>query len=76
MSVSGTYPENRVVAAPIAVNMIFPLQRIAENQTAQTLVFHGERTTWISPVSLKELLELKAKYPQATLVVGNTSVGM
>uniref|UniRef100_A0A7M4ERC2 Aldehyde oxidase-like n=1 Tax=Crocodylus porosus TaxID=8502 RepID=A0A7M4ERC2_CROPO len=39
----------------------------------RTLVFHGERTTWISPVSLKELLELKAKYPKAPLVVGNTS---
>ncbi|XP_066474787.1 aldehyde oxidase 1-like [Tiliqua scincoides] len=57
--------------------LIFPpeLMRMAENQTAQTLVFHGERTTWISPVNLKELLELKAKYPQAPLVVGNTSVG-
>ncbi|KAJ6665273.1 hypothetical protein lerEdw1_004322 [Lerista edwardsae] len=57
--------------------LIFPpeLMRMAENQTAQTLIFHGERTTWISPVNLKELLELKAKYPQATLVVGNTSVG-
>lgn len=28
------------------------------------------------PPSLKELLNLKAKYPKAPLVVGNTSVGM
>ncbi|XP_060113080.1 aldehyde oxidase-like [Heteronotia binoei] len=57
--------------------LIFPpeLMRKAECQTAQTLVFHGERTTWISPVNLRELLELKAKYPLAPLVVGNTCVG-
>ncbi|XP_077174886.1 aldehyde oxidase 1-like isoform X2 [Paroedura picta] len=56
---------------------IFPpeLMRMAECQTAQTLVFRGERTTWISPVDLKELLELKAKYPLAPLIVGNTCVG-
>uniref|UniRef100_A0A8C8SZG8 Aldehyde oxidase 1 n=1 Tax=Pelusios castaneus TaxID=367368 RepID=A0A8C8SZG8_9SAUR len=57
---------------------IFPpeLMRMAENEPKRTLVFHGERTTWISPTSLKELLELKAKYPKAPLVVGNTSVGI
>ncbi|KAM9123112.1 aldehyde oxidase 1-like isoform 2-T3 [Pangshura tecta] len=56
---------------------IFPpeLMTMAENQPRRTLVFQGERTTWISPASLKELLELKAKYPKAPLVVGNTSVG-
>ncbi|XP_053900314.1 aldehyde oxidase 1-like isoform X1 [Malaclemys terrapin pileata] len=56
---------------------IFPpeLMTMAENQPKRTLVFQGERTTWISPASLKELLELKAKYPKAPLVVGNTSVG-
>ncbi|XP_042301120.1 aldehyde oxidase isoform X3 [Sceloporus undulatus] len=57
--------------------LIFPpeLIKMAENETRQTLTFHGERTTWISPVNLNELLELKAKYPQAPLVVGNTCVG-
>ncbi|XP_053140097.1 aldehyde oxidase isoform X2 [Hemicordylus capensis] len=57
--------------------LIFPpeLMRMAENQTARTLIFHGERTRWISPVNRKELLELKAKYPQAPLVVGNTGLG-
>ncbi|KAG6938992.1 aldehyde oxidase 2 [Chelydra serpentina] len=56
---------------------IFPpeLMTMTENQPKRTLVFQGERTTWISPASLKELLELKAKYPKAPLVVGNTSVG-
>lgn len=49
---------------------------MAENQPKRTLVFHGERMTWISPVSLDELVDLKAAHPKAPLVVGNTSVGM
>ncbi|NWQ87018.1 AOXB oxidase, partial [Burhinus bistriatus] len=57
---------------------IFPpeLMRMAQEQQRRTLIFRGKRTTWISPTSLKELLELKAKYPKAPLVVGNTSVGL
>lgn len=49
---------------------------MAENQPKRTLFFHGERMTWISPVNLDELLDLKAAYPKAPLVVGNTNVGM
>uniref|UniRef100_A0A672VA96 Aldehyde oxidase 1 n=1 Tax=Strigops habroptila TaxID=2489341 RepID=A0A672VA96_STRHB len=48
---------------------------MAENQPKRTLFFHGERMTWISPVSLDELLDLKAAHPKAPLVVGNTGVG-
>uniref|UniRef100_A0A8C3YBD2 Aldehyde oxidase 1 n=1 Tax=Catharus ustulatus TaxID=91951 RepID=A0A8C3YBD2_CATUS len=57
--------------------LIFPpeLMRMAENQPKRTLVFCGERVTWISPVSLDELMDLKAAHPKAPLVVGNTSVG-
>uniref|UniRef100_A0A672VB01 Aldehyde oxidase 1 n=1 Tax=Strigops habroptila TaxID=2489341 RepID=A0A672VB01_STRHB len=57
--------------------LIFPpeLMRMAENQPKRTLFFHGERMTWISPVSLDELLDLKAAHPKAPLVVGNTGVG-
>ncbi|XP_015270433.1 PREDICTED: aldehyde oxidase 3-like, partial [Gekko japonicus] len=57
---------------------IFPpeLMRIAEESKRRTLVFNGERSTWISPVTLQELLGLKAKYPMAPLVVGNTSIGL
>lgn len=49
---------------------------MAENQPKRTLVFHGERIMWISPVSLDELQDLKAAHPEAPLVVGNTGVGM
>nr|XP_025960944.1 aldehyde oxidase isoform X4 [Dromaius novaehollandiae] len=57
--------------------LIFPpeLMRMAESQPKRTLVFRGERMTWISPVSLDELLDLKATHPKAPLVVGNTNVG-
>ncbi|KFP71281.1 Aldehyde oxidase, partial [Acanthisitta chloris] len=57
---------------------IFPpeLMRMAQEQKRTTLIFRGKRTTWISPHSLKELLELKAKYPKAPVVLGNTSVGL
>ncbi|XP_031409921.1 aldehyde oxidase 2-like isoform X1 [Meleagris gallopavo] len=57
---------------------IFPpeLMRMAQEQQKKTLTFCSKRTTWISPSSLKELLELKAKYPKAPLVVGNTSLGL
>lgn len=57
--------------------LIFPpeLMRIAEKQPPKTRVFYGERVTWISPVTLKELVEAKFKYPQAPIVMGYTSVG-
>lgn len=49
---------------------------MAEKQPQRTRIFGGDRMTWISPVTLKELLEAKVKYPQAPVVMGNTSVGM
>ncbi|XP_057601489.1 aldehyde oxidase 1 isoform X2 [Hippopotamus amphibius kiboko] len=57
--------------------LIFPPELItmAEKQPQRTRSFAGDRMTWISPVTLKELLEAKVKYPQAPVVMGNTSVG-
>lgn len=48
---------------------------MAEKPEKQTLIFRGERVTWISPGTLKDLLELKAKHPEAPLISGNTSLG-
>uniref|UniRef100_A0A671SPA3 Aldehyde oxidase 6 n=1 Tax=Sinocyclocheilus anshuiensis TaxID=1608454 RepID=A0A671SPA3_9TELE len=45
-----------------------------KDQTTQR--FCGERMTWINPGSLDELLQLKADYPQAPLVLGNTNIGL
>uniref|UniRef100_A0A4W4HGA0 xanthine dehydrogenase n=1 Tax=Electrophorus electricus TaxID=8005 RepID=A0A4W4HGA0_ELEEL len=51
--------------------IIFP----PELMPLRELRFIGERMQWIQPSSLKELLQLKAEYPAAKLVVGNTEVG-
>ena len=48
---------------------------MAEEIKGRHLVFNGQRTTWFAPASLPELLQLKATYPEAPLVVGNTNVG-
>ncbi|XP_018426965.1 PREDICTED: aldehyde oxidase-like, partial [Nanorana parkeri] len=57
--------------------LIFPpeLIQMSEKQNPQTLVFQGEKVKWITVFNLEELLDLKCKYPQAPLVVGNTGIG-
>ncbi|XP_069343758.1 aldehyde oxidase 2 [Eulemur rufifrons] len=57
--------------------LVFPpeLLRMAQNPEKRTLTFYGERVTWISPGTLKDLLELKVKHPKAPLILGNTSLG-
>ncbi|XP_072912174.1 xanthine dehydrogenase/oxidase isoform X2 [Hemitrygon akajei] len=55
---------------------IFPPELALNKSPQRTLVFRGERVTWIQPTTLSELLALKAKHPEARLVVGNTEVGI
>ncbi|XP_051880287.1 xanthine dehydrogenase/oxidase-like [Pristis pectinata] len=55
---------------------IFPPELALSEYPRRTLVFRGDRVTWIQPTTLNELLALKAKYPEARLVVGNTEVGI
>lgn len=57
--------------------LIFPPELIlmAETETQKTQTFRGERITWVSPVSLEELVQLKTRHPQAPLVMGNTNIG-
>ncbi|KAM4601996.1 aldehyde oxidase 6 isoform 2-T2 [Polymixia lowei] len=57
--------------------LIFPPELIlmAEKQPQHMQTFQGERMTWMSPVSLEELVQLKASHPRAPLVLGNTSIG-
>ncbi|XP_006862100.1 PREDICTED: aldehyde oxidase-like [Chrysochloris asiatica] len=56
---------------------IFPpeLIRMAEDPNKRRLTFQGKRNTWIIPASLDDVLELKANFPKAPLVMGNTVVG-
>uniref|UniRef100_A0AAR2K435 FAD-binding PCMH-type domain-containing protein n=1 Tax=Pygocentrus nattereri TaxID=42514 RepID=A0AAR2K435_PYGNA len=51
-------------------------QRMAELEERATQTFRGERMTWISPISLDELLQLKSQHPQAPVVMGNTNLGL
>ncbi|XP_045916381.1 aldehyde oxidase 6 isoform X2 [Micropterus dolomieu] len=57
--------------------LIFPPELILMAETAkpQTLTFHGERMSWVSPASLDELVQLKTSNPKAPLVMGNTNIG-
>lgn len=48
---------------------------MAEASNPQTLTFHGQRMSWVSPTTLDELVQLKMSNPKAPLVIGNTSVG-
>uniref|UniRef100_A0A4W2IR68 aldehyde oxidase n=1 Tax=Bos indicus x Bos taurus TaxID=30522 RepID=A0A4W2IR68_BOBOX len=56
---------------------IFPpeLIRMAEDPNKRRLTFRGKRTTWITPVKLNDLLELKTSFPEAPIIMGNTAVG-
>ena len=42
---------------------------------SEELVYRGERVTWYRPTTLNSLLDLKAKYCDAKLVIGNTEIG-
>lgn len=46
-----------------------------DDQKRRTLVLQGDKSTWITPSCLTELLHLKSRYPLAPLVVGNTFIG-
>ncbi|XP_072274824.1 aldehyde oxidase 2-like [Pyxicephalus adspersus] len=48
---------------------------MTEEQRRRTLVLQGDKSKWITPSCLTELLQLKSLYPYAPLVVGNTFVG-
>uniref|UniRef100_A0AAQ4RDC3 Aldehyde oxidase 6 n=1 Tax=Gasterosteus aculeatus aculeatus TaxID=481459 RepID=A0AAQ4RDC3_GASAC len=54
--------------------LIFPPELIV-SANPKTLTFRGERVSWVSPSSLEELLQLKARNPEAPLVVGNSNIG-
>ncbi|CAL1597686.1 unnamed protein product [Knipowitschia caucasica] len=57
---------------------IFPPELILmgdRDSVPKTLSFCGERTRLLCPGSLEELLELKAKHPEAPLLMGNTHLG-
>ncbi|XP_069839452.1 aldehyde oxidase 1-like [Dendropsophus ebraccatus] len=58
--------------------LIFPPELIlmTQKKSSQSLVFQGEKVKWITVFNLEELLDLKVKFPEAPLLVGNTSIGL
>ncbi|XP_023299280.2 xanthine dehydrogenase [Lucilia cuprina] len=56
---------------------IFPPElQLNKEWDYQTLVYKSERVTWYRPANLEDLLKIKAQYPDAKLVVGNTEIGV
>ncbi|XP_033139719.1 xanthine dehydrogenase 1 isoform X2 [Brassica rapa] len=55
--------------------LIFPPELLLRKLSPLKLRGNGG-LTWFRPVSLQNLLELKANYPDAKLLVGNTEVGI
>ncbi|KAK7788687.1 hypothetical protein R5R35_008349 [Gryllus longicercus] len=56
---------------------IFPPElKISSELDKQNLSFIGKRTAWYRPTNIVDLLDLKDKYPDARIVVGNTEVGV
>ncbi|CAN0357298.1 unnamed protein product, partial [Ectocarpus sp. 12 AP-2014] len=53
---------------------IFPAELMLKTPSAVSIV--GDSVTWHCPTSLSELLRLKAEYPKARIVAGNTRVGI
>lgn len=39
------------------------------------LIFRGKTTIWYRPTTFHHLLELKTKFPDSRIIVGNTEVG-
>uniref|UniRef100_A0A673LJS9 Xanthine dehydrogenase/oxidase-like n=1 Tax=Sinocyclocheilus rhinocerous TaxID=307959 RepID=A0A673LJS9_9TELE len=71
------YDQSEFMPLDPTQEIIFPPElMVLSKQPQRELRFVGERVLWIQPYSLKELLELKATYPNAKLVVGNTEVGI
>lgn len=56
---------------------IFPPElKICDIFNKESLIFKNKSVTWYRPTSLKELLQLKHKYPEGKIIVGNTEVGV
>uniref|UniRef100_A0A8C1ZSZ9 Xanthine dehydrogenase/oxidase n=1 Tax=Cyprinus carpio TaxID=7962 RepID=A0A8C1ZSZ9_CYPCA len=73
--VNKLYDQSEFMPLDPTQEIIFPPELMVK-QPQRELRFAGERVLWIQPCSLEELLELKATYPNAKLVVGNTEVGI
>lgn len=54
--------------------LIFPPELVT--RTPEELHVPGKRSTWHRPLSLESLLDVKHRFPDAKIIVGNTEVGI
>ncbi|KAF9292879.1 hypothetical protein BGZ88_006024 [Linnemannia elongata] len=54
--------------------LIFPPRLM--KKTAEPLHFQGRKAQWFRPTTLAQVLQIKAAYPQAKFIGGNTEVGV
>ncbi|KAF9930855.1 hypothetical protein BGZ67_005595 [Mortierella alpina] len=54
--------------------LIFPPRLM--KKTADSLHFQGRKAQWFRPTTLAQVLQIKAAYPQAKFIGGNTEVGV
>lgn len=56
---------------------IFPAElQLSDQLDRHFLILKGQRHTWYRPTDLGQLLELKRRFPEAKLIVGNTEVAL
>ncbi|XP_062098916.1 xanthine dehydrogenase 1-like [Humulus lupulus] len=56
--------------------LIFPPEFLLRKSKSLTLSGFGGELKWFRPLTLEHLLDLKAKFPDAKILVGNTEVGI
>lgn len=52
------------------------MKQLCGEYDAQSVKFVGDRVTWYRPVTLNDLLRLKAEHPLSRLLVGGTEARM
>ncbi|KAF9200620.1 hypothetical protein BGZ49_009139 [Haplosporangium sp. Z 27] len=79
---SATIPQESSVRFPSVLfktydptqELIFPPRLM--KKSVEPLHFQGSKTQWFRPTSLAQVLQIKAAYPQAKLIGGNTEIGV
>lgn len=71
------FKKNEFVPYDPSQEPIFPPElKLNDEYDKQYLIIKGPNVVWYRPTNLTELLDLKHKFPDAKIVVGNTEVGV
>ncbi|KAF8940224.1 hypothetical protein BGZ58_007350 [Dissophora ornata] len=72
--ISARFPAVQFKSYDPSQELIFPPKLM--KQALAPLHFHSRKTEWFRPTTLAQVLQIKAAYPQAKFVGGNTEVGI